>query len=188
MPCTISAIVALTANAMKSDREKYIEAGAVDYLTKPLDLDHFYEVITGYLTLKQAAADEKNMTPEGVAPESAAQQQTSVMPKTSSGFFNDFAEDEEFQELLQEFIGMLPELVNEITTAAQREDWEALKAVSHRLKGSGGSYGFPQLTELARKINDDVKTAYFEHISKSVHELNAVTQSIIDAHNTRAAS
>jgi HAMP domain-containing protein/signal transduction histidine kinase/DNA-binding response OmpR family regulator len=38
-------IVALTAKAMKGDRAKCIEAGATDYITKPVDLDQLFSVL-----------------------------------------------------------------------------------------------------------------------------------------------
>jgi signal transduction histidine kinase/CheY-like chemotaxis protein len=176
--CT-TPIVALTANAMKSDRDKYIEAGAVDYLTKPLDLDHFYDVITGYLKPKNTPAAESPAPASPVSSENS---------KRATGLFSDFAEDEEFQELLQEFVNMLPEIMGEMMLAAESEDWETLQAVSHRLKGSGGSYGFPEITELAKKINDDVKTDSFDHIDHSMHELNDLIQSIVERHSERKAS
>ncbi|GKU83823.1 CHASE3 domain-containing protein [Niallia sp. NCCP-28] len=42
-------IIALTAKAMKNDREKCIEAGASDYISKPLDLDQLFSVLRVWL-------------------------------------------------------------------------------------------------------------------------------------------
>jgi CheY-like chemotaxis protein len=42
-------IVALTARAMKADRDKCIEAGASDYIAKPLDMDHLLSMLRVWL-------------------------------------------------------------------------------------------------------------------------------------------
>ena len=42
-------IIAVTAKAMKGDREKCIEAGAWDYLSKPVDTEHMLAVLRGWL-------------------------------------------------------------------------------------------------------------------------------------------
>ncbi|MBL1067151.1 HAMP domain-containing protein [Streptomyces sp. 7-21] len=42
-------IIALTAKAMKGDREKSIESGASDHVTKPVDNDHLLEVMAHWL-------------------------------------------------------------------------------------------------------------------------------------------
>ncbi|GAA2711897.1 HAMP domain-containing protein [Streptomyces luteosporeus] len=45
-------IIALTAKAMKGDREKSIEAGASDYVTKPVDTDHLLTVMEQWIRAK----------------------------------------------------------------------------------------------------------------------------------------
>lgn len=42
-------IIALTAKAMKGDREKSIDAGASDHVTKPVDTDHLLGVMRQWL-------------------------------------------------------------------------------------------------------------------------------------------
>jgi CheY-like chemotaxis protein len=44
-------IIAVTAKAMKGDREKCIEAGAWDYLSKPIDPEQMLAVLSAWLTV-----------------------------------------------------------------------------------------------------------------------------------------
>jgi CheY-like chemotaxis protein len=48
-------IIAVTAKAMKGDRAKCIEAGAADYITKPVDLDQLFSVLRVWLVRGQAS-------------------------------------------------------------------------------------------------------------------------------------
>ncbi|MBW8806464.1 MAG: HAMP domain-containing protein [Catenulisporales bacterium] len=48
-------IIALTAKAMRGDREKSIEAGASDYVTKPVDTPHLLTVMRGWLDADSGA-------------------------------------------------------------------------------------------------------------------------------------
>ena len=45
-------IIAVTANAMKGDREKCIEAGMDDYITKPIKLQHLSNILDKWLSIR----------------------------------------------------------------------------------------------------------------------------------------
>ena len=47
-------IISLTAKAMKGDREKCLEAGASDYITKPVDEENLLAVMYSWLGEKPA--------------------------------------------------------------------------------------------------------------------------------------
>ena len=49
-------IIAVTAKAMKGDRDKCIEAGATDYITKPVDLEQLFSVLRVWLTYSRDIA------------------------------------------------------------------------------------------------------------------------------------
>ncbi len=52
-------IIAQTANAMSEDKDKCIEAGCVDYISKPIDMNDLFSKIAKYLPLKEHKGSKK---------------------------------------------------------------------------------------------------------------------------------
>ena len=61
-------LIAVTAKAMKGDREKCLEAGASDYVSKPIDMDQLLAVLRVQLEQRASAAERDGSGLNGVAP------------------------------------------------------------------------------------------------------------------------
>ncbi len=55
---THTPIVAVTTNALKGDRERYLEIGMDEYIAKPIDLNKFITVLKQFYTTKQGSQSE----------------------------------------------------------------------------------------------------------------------------------
>ncbi len=60
-----------------------------------------------------------------------------------------YHDDADMRELVREFASDLPNRVRRLEELLAGEDFEELERVAHQLKGAGGGYGFPQITEAA---------------------------------------
>ncbi|WP_455209324.1 ATP-binding protein [Kaarinaea lacus] len=145
-------IVALTANALKEDRERSQRAGVDDYLTKPVDLNRFNEVLNRYLQPVQAPQKEH----------------PSIKPDQS---MMDFADDPEFQALVRQFESELPEKIHLITLAVDKQDWVELKSLVHKLKGLGASFGYPILSDISAQIQSTIVNETYDKIPSLLGKL-----------------
>jgi len=67
----------------------------------------------------------------------------------------------EFIDLVTKFVIGLPGMIQVLDDTLRANDWAGLKFAAHDLKGAGGSYGFPQVTAVAAKLEfETIKQDY----------------------------
>ena len=143
----ITPIAILTANAMKTERDKCLSLGANDFLTKPIDKVQFYKVLSQYLYPAEA------------------------LPSTPDESVADEEFDQEFADLRDKFLAELPARVNKLNIMLTQVDWLAVKAEIHRLKGVGGGLGFPTITSLCKHIEVQLSESNEDAAMKLLAEL-----------------
>lgn len=65
---------------------------------------------------------------------------------------SELADDPDFADLLAHFVNGLPALVSNLETAFTNGQLDEFGRLVHQLKGAGGSYGFPSMTDAARAV------------------------------------
>jgi len=142
-------IIALTANAMKEDRERFAKAGVDDFLAKPIDLQKFYATLAKHIKTSEDLSIIKNES-----------------------------KDDLLTELTNNFKQGLPDLMLEFASALENQDADTLRQVAHKLKGMGGSFGYPEITEISANIETFAKEQELQQAEKQFISLNEMCKNI----------
>ncbi len=88
-------------------------------------------------------------------------------------------QDSSFAEIVVQFVDGLGERLTKMTDALNTTDFDALRMAAHQLKGSGGGYGYPALTERASKLEQFAKDQALEDCTASLGELKALCSRVV---------
>ena len=142
-------IVALTANVMQHHREQFEEAGCNGFLSKPIDRIALREVLYQYLSESDVA-----------------------LPVEDPGFEID-------DNLLNLFKERSTELHHEMISAHEKGEWQQVRRVLHNIKGSGTTFGFPELTTLSGSILKLIDSGNFDIASKNLTDLDRALAKVV---------
>ncbi|MEM9454229.1 MAG: response regulator [Myxococcota bacterium] len=172
-------IVAMTAHALASDRDRCLKAGMDGYLTKPVSMEALASELTRFISGRPAgataAAKGEQVRGRDAQPLKDAQKvkgsemskevkQVEVQDDAQQVAGRDAVFDseqltmatdgrpEEIRELVEIFVGSARQTVAQMQEAADRDDHELYGRLAHGLKGSAGMIGALRLHELMRSL------------------------------------
>lgn len=176
-------IIALTANALKGDDQRYLNAGMNDYITKPYTEERLYKVISKFLKpSKKSETDSQNkeIVEEGIVPvlktsdaESKMYDLTMVnlIGKNSPAFV---------KTMVKLFLDTIPLDLKKLEDAASNEDWEKVGFIAHKMKSTIDSMGIVAIGTTIRKLEmkgESKETK--ESIVEMVTEVSTVLKKVI---------
>ena len=148
-------IVALTANAMQGDRERCLEAGMDEYLSKPFKKEQLREIIAR--RLKPAGAVAMPPVESGAPPFPILNRETldgliALKAKREDGL-------EFLRMLIDRFVGEGARQVEEMRGSLAMGNIEALARWAHTLKSSSANLGALRLSGLCKRLEESARQA-----------------------------
>ncbi len=135
-------IVAMTAHAIKGDRERCLAAGMDGYVSKPIRVDQLLQAIQSAVGLgwgeKPAGGDEE----DSVAP----------VVDWRAALRSVNGDDDLLQVVVEAAAEELPKQLHSLRRAVEARDAEALRVASHALKGTVRYFGAPAAYEGAYQL------------------------------------
>ena len=137
-------IVAMTANALKGDREKCLAAGMNDYVSKPIDRRELFRVLSLFLTDKKGPQTTKTFLGEDM---------TVIDGVDVAGGLDRLGLDmPEYLNLLKGFARNQFALMADLKKAIETRNKPETRRLAHSVVGAAGNIGAVELADAARKL------------------------------------
>lgn len=76
-----------------------------------------------------------------------------------SPIYSPLGADPDFADLVEWYVGEMPERIVRLQALFAAEAWDDLRRLAHQIKGAAGSYGFPQITPAAGRLEMSIVSA-----------------------------
>jgi two-component system sensor histidine kinase/response regulator len=156
-------IIAMTANALVSDRELCLEAGMNDHIAKPIDPDQLFGVLLRWIKRPEsdAAAAGNRAAAARIAPEDAEPGRAALEINgidVIGAIRRTGGNRKRYETLLRRFAQQQSGTMDAIRKALAAGDVATAERGAHSLKGAAGTLGAMELSEVAAKAETALKT------------------------------
>ncbi len=181
-------ILAITANAMKEDIQKSIDAGMQGHISKPVDPEILYQTLSQYLDFTDSHKLLAQATEEQPQPASAEQSWPDSIAglNIKRGIQQVGGNEQLYQKLLKDFLHNHEHLGQDLEKYIQQNDQQQATRSAHTLKGVTGNIGAERLYQASSEIDQKLKkgepiestllnefSSAFNELSKGIHQLQS---------------
>ncbi|HEX2900506.1 MAG TPA: ATP-binding protein, partial [Bacteroidia bacterium] len=171
-------IVAMTANAMESDRQRCLDAGMDTFISKPFLMGELVKVLRAVPAMRNGESIVE------IAEVTVPEEKTAAVPETQDGATRYKLTDMGMLDavsggepafvlgILGKLVVKLPEAIEELRQALASQDWETLRATAHRTKSSAAYSGSEELKERFKELEHLARER--EHLEEIPAKLEAL--------------
>jgi PAS domain S-box-containing protein len=170
-------IVAMTAAAMKGDRERCLAAGMDAYVSKPIALEQLLQIIES----QTGIARQPETPPSAQTPASAAPPRSNSSVIDIATVAAEYPGDRSsLNKTLGIFLKELPRLLSEMSVGLTTNDLVIIKRTAHTILGSTRILRMDQLADIAQKLEAYATKGDVDRCHKLHSKLSALSERAID--------
>jgi two-component system, sensor histidine kinase and response regulator len=161
-------IIAMTAHAMKGDRERCPEAGVDDYVSKPVNARTLMDCISAVLSA--CGGRERNRVRQTDKPETVCGTQAqwdSVRTLEMLG-----RDENLLREVIAIFLAETPKKMANLRQALEQGDADSVEKIAHSLKGELGYLAIPEVAQKARALEQMGRKSDLQNATTLLTTLN----------------